>query len=734
MTCLNTTTSNIWDTLNLIDKADQAYHSLGRAIMSDYEYDQIKTNLKAERNKLASKAKTPEEDAILAAIDERLRRVGAPVSADSALQKCKHSFLMGSLNDAMTHEAFLEWAGKVSQHTLFANLKLDGFSLALYYQGGELVRAVTRGDGDEGEDVTHNAVNFAGVKTILPQPFTGVIRGEVVLCVENWHKLDPDQSSNPRNLAAGIGRRKDSTDSEYLEFIPFDIIPDGSNNAMMSSCHAQQMQTLSQWGFYSAGWVIGGVEAITAYHAETAKERSDLPFWIDGIVVRLEDERAFADMGVVNNRPRGAIAWKFPSEEVITTLKDIQWSVGHTGKIVPTAVLEPVRIGGTTVSSASLHNMNEIRRLGVAIGDQVVVIKAGDIIPQIIRAAPTTNFVRREITQPLHCLICGSDIHTKQNAHGESVDIYCLNDACPARQRGKIMRWVKSLDIQGIGEEVLNAIMAQVIHSYDANTTDNVSRRPDGGHNYGPAMFAPKHLVQSITDLYTLNQHRCFTEGYIKVNNKFLGKKRAQKIIDEINKTRKLTIDQFLGSLGIVHLGKRRVQQIREAWRNILSAHPELKSAEPDCLAVWIRRTSKIIGLEFPPGEKPRGRSFLIEHAKDLGIPNIAEAIQADLDAKRPLIEELLKHIEIVPVEQPEQPVNTDHPLSGKTVCFTGVRADSELSARMNALGVTEKSGVSKGLDILVAKNPESTSGKAAKARDLGISIMSLEAFENAVR
>jgi DNA ligase (NAD+) len=613
-----------------------------------------------------------------------LQAVGAPVPV---LTKVKHKIHMGSQLKLNTIPEFEDWFDDLGRPETLCTLKLDGFSLALYYVDGILTQAVTRGDGVEGEDITANAVRFKGVPVRLNN-FTGAVRGEGVMVNDDWLAIDPDKESNPRNLAAGIARRKDGTDAERITFYAFDLTNESNPNHLSCRTELGKLNLLKQLEFNVPGSdLLAEAEAIIGYYNLIAEGRSKLPYWIDGVILKVNDCKKQLALGFRDNRPKGQVAWKFEAEEATSTLRGVTITVGHTGKIIPTAMLDPVQIGGTTVSNALLCNWDEIRRLGLKIGDVVRVIKAGDIIPKIIghSALNLASLERQEIPEPYECPVCEFGVGHQFNTDGsDTADLYCLSPDCPAKSKGKIKRWVKSLDIQGIGDEVLEAMTA------------------------GPAP-----MVKTVADLYKI---AAVPLSNLMINGKKVGTKRAANIMLQINKTRQLTIEQFLGSLGIKHLGKRRVHLIIEAAEKFNETHQQgygVPFHDFTDVQTWLRTDMDV----------------LILYASVLGIPGIAADIRSDLEAKRPLIKELLQYIQII--KPKATPPKADSaaargPLSDRSFCLTGTlsKPRKEVQQAIEAAGGTVKDDVRKGLNYLVVGLNSSQSSKSLKAVKLGVKVI----------
>ena len=432
---------------SLIMKAKQAYYYGTHPIMSDREYDALEDELR----------RLDPDDPFLAI-------VGAPIPPDSMLTKAAHRIPMGSQGKVNSEEQFVAWYAKVAlDYPIHASLKGDGASAAAYYESGRLVQVISRGDGQVGEDITANAIKFKGLPAYVGS-FQGAIRFEVILTIEDWGTVDPERKTNPRNLGSGIMGRKNGQQSELLTIFAFDIDETGSDGKPVEfeTEHAKSRR-LQKLGFKLMPYQMCQTQSVAiAYYQQVAKTRESLPMWIDGVVMKVDNIRAQQELGATAGRPKGQIAWKFDSEGVESTLLSISISGGHTGALVPNARFEPVKIGGTIVQNASLANWDEIKRLDLALGDRIWVIKANDIIPKIIRVTQPGKS-RKPIQEPTTCPFCHGAVSRRLNAGGlEGVVLQCQNQECPKKSTGKIKRWIKSLDIQGIGDSVLAAMVEQL--------------------------------------------------------------------------------------------------------------------------------------------------------------------------------------------------------------------------------------------------------------------------------
>ncbi|OAM91771.1 NAD-dependent DNA ligase LigA [Termitidicoccus mucosus] len=650
--------SNIEEIAAQIRNADLAYYNSDSAMLEDAAYDALKDRLRQ-----------------LAPGHDVLKVVGAVPS--EMLAKAKHAIPMGSLDKAMNQDEFAAWIRNMGfqNQMLTVSMKMDGGSVALEYLNGRLIRAVTRGDGLIGEDITANARQFQNCPgedvKIAGSPFTGFIRAEIMLLNEDWKKADPDFVSNPRNLGNGIARRKNGEQAELLSICAFRAhFEDGD---VIAGTEADMLVLLEAAGFTVSPWRRGNVGDAWRFYEETRAGRATLPFWIDGMVVKLDDVPAQISLGERDQRPKGQIAIKFPAEGARTVLRAVELTVGHTGAIIPTGKFDPVQLGGTSVSNALLCNWEVIRALDIAIGDTVVIYKAGDIIPKVMQVV-TRPENRIPVSEPSACPVCGGPVGRKKNVQGgESVMLYCLNDNCPAKLTGKIGRYLRSLNILGIGDEVLDALC-----------------KP--GEGILPDMDAGSRSVKlkSPADLYTLKDDPEFLECLPLGDKKIrLGANRARKIIGEIEAKRELTLPEFLGSLGIDGLGKRRVALIQEAVPGRM-----------DTLDDWL--SGKLGGAEF---------------AGAAGVPNIGPVLNEALVANKSLIQEFLANGVVIKATAKKSEIP-----GAKSFCFTGASSVPrlQLKAMAEAKGHSVKDSVGKGLDYLVMADPHSTSSKAVKARNLG--------------
>ena len=655
---------------SLILRAKHAYYYSGEPIMSDVEYDALEDELRS-----------------LVPDDPALSLVGSPVPADGMLTKARHSIPMGSQSKVNSEPEFLAWWARSGTTAVQASLKADGASAAAYYREGQLVQAISRGDGLIGEDITANAMRFKGLPAWVSadetgRGFTGAVRFEVILTLQDWVVIDPQRSKNPRNAGNGIMGRKNGHQSDRLTAFAFDLDETQDGVSVVFESESQKIARLAQLGFSVISHSrCDSAESVIEYFRHVALTRDDLPFWIDGVVLKVDDLSLQQEMGVTSGRPKGQVAWKFDSSGAQTVLEDVVVSGGHTGGLYPTAVLRPVEIGGTTVSSASLANYDEIRRLDVAIGDSVWVVKANDIIPKIVRVTERAQG-RRAIEQPGACPFCGGAVGRKRTSGGdEGVIIECRNGECAKKSSGKIRRWIASLDIQGIGDGVLEALLER-FELEDA-----------------ASLYELRSRERELSDLI-INAEKAIR----------LGTRRARSILDGIDATRVLSLDRFLGSLGLDYLGKRRVELMRRAAQGGL-----------DTLDDW--RNGKLRDPDF---------------AALAGVPNVGAAMQDGIDAMASVIDRLLAVGVEVTSPQEDLQGSADDSESGHgalvqealpTICISGKlpsgskKSDYEQPLKMAGYRLVDE--VVPGLAFLVLAEPDSNSSKAQKARKHGVPIIS---------
>ncbi len=420
-------------------------------------------------------------------------------------------------------------------------LKIDGLHMVLTYEKGELVAAATRGDGKVGENVTQNIRTILTVPLKLNEKVDLIAEGEVWLDRSMLEKINLEREktgevlfANPRNAAAGTIRQLDSAvvAARKLSLTTYDI-----SAGEIPSTQAQELQRLKDLGFKTdIHWKIcKDLKAILVFHHEWQKKKNSQPFWIDGVVIKVNQKKYQEALGFTGKSPRWAIAFKFPAEQGTTKIKDIYVQVGRTGALTPVALMEPVKLAGSTVTHATLHNFDEIDRLGVKIGDTVVVEKAGDIIPKVVRVLEKMRTGQeREIKRPTKCPVCESEVggqvisKVSKAVEGNSVALYCLNKNCYAQELENIIHFVgkKGFDIDHCGEKIVEQLV-------------------DEG------------LIKDAADLFIL------TIGDLEPLERF-AQKSAQNLVEAVEKSKHISLSRFINALGIMHVGEETADDLAQ--------------------------------------------------------------------------------------------------------------------------------------------------------------------------
>ncbi|MGC9048883.1 MAG: NAD-dependent DNA ligase LigA [Patescibacteria group bacterium] len=511
-----------------IQRHDYLYYVLDKPEISDAAYDALKREL------IALEKQYPE----FITPDSPTQRVGG--SPLEKFEKVKHRVPMLSLQDAFNEQEISDWEERIKKlfpdekFDYFVELKMDGLAVSLIYKNGIFYKGSTRGDGIIGEDVTQNIKTIKTVPLRLrleefskKLPSEIEIRGEVFMTKKAFEELNQEQKrkgeslfANPRNAAAGSVRQLDPkiTASRKLDFYAYQIIAD-----LGQKTHQESHQILKQIGFKENpnNQYCKNLEEVIDFHQKISKIRDSLPYEIDGIVVTVNNNLLFDKLGVVGRTPRGSIAYKFPGKEATTKIKEIIVQVGRTGKLTPVAVLEPIQVGGVTISRATLHNEDEIKRLGVKIGDTVIVQRAGDVIPDIVSVLKNLRTGKeKEFRMPKKCPICGALVYKKES----EVDYYCSNKNCFATQRRRIYHFVskKAFDIVHLGPKIVDQLIEE-------------------------------GLIKDAADIFIL------TQGDIEPLERF-AEKSAQNLIEAIQKSKIIPLNRLIYALGIRHIGEENAQ------------------------------------------------------------------------------------------------------------------------------------------------------------------------------
>ncbi len=509
------------------------YHVLDALEISEAALDALKHELKQLEDQYPD----------LITPDSPTQRVAG--TALEKFVKVRHASPMLSMEDVFSFDELQQWerrihkVGGMDVESYYAMVKVDGLAVSLVYDNGMLTSAATRGDGEIGEDVTHNVRTIESVPLRL-RAVPGIdvsgrieIRGEVYMPKDGFAQLNRDQEqkglplfANPRNVSAGSIRQLDPAiaASRPLAFFAWRL-----HDGVPISSQTDGIALMKKLGFaIPPGQECATMKDVQKFFDQMAKKRDALNFWIDGVVIRVDDSRRFAQLGVVGKTPRGLVAWKFPPEESTTVVESVDWFVGRTGALTPVATVRATFIAGTTVTHATLHNADEIDRLGLKIGDSVILTKAGDIIPKIttvLHQLRTGN--ERAIPLPTHCPMCGSAVERRA---GE-VALVCTNAQCFAVEQERLLHAARAFGIDGLGDKVIEKLF-----------TLNIIR------------IAPDLFSLTIDDVKDL-------EGFGEIS--------ARKLIDEIGRRKVIALDRFIVALGIRHVGDETAFALARAFGSL---------------------------------------------------------------------------------------------------------------------------------------------------------------------
>lgn len=682
-----------------INRHRYLYAVLDRQEISDAALDSLKHEL----------VKLEEEFPDLITPDSPTQRVAGKALAKFA--KVRHRNRMTSLNDVFSPEEFGAWETRIKKFLprvsfdYFAEAKGDGFAVSLVYEGGILAVGATRGDGLVGEDVTSNLKtidsiplsiksgdellshpprevrdilkSFPGVRrAVLRLPRRVEVRGEVYMTKAAFAAVNREQVkkglppfANPRNIAAGSIRQLDPkiTAARRLAFFAWDLVTDlGQEN------HEEEHLIMKVLGFPAVPLAkkCASAKEVIQFWEAVVRKREKLPYLIDGIVVQVNRGDLFQRLGIIGKAPRGAVAFKFPAKEATTTLENIIVQVGRTGVLTPVAVLRPVMIHGVTVKRATLHNMDEIRRLGVRIGDTVVVERAGDVIPAVtsvlLRLRPKDA---REFRMPRTCPICGSAVgqreqRTGNRGQGTTVAYYCTNKNCSAVQRKNLYHFVSkhAFDIQGLGEKHIDALM-------------------ENG------------LVRDAADFFDLGR-----DDVIELDR--FAEKSADNLIQAISERKRVSLDRFIYALGIQHVGEETARDLARRFGSL----DDLRKATLEDLT-RVRDIGEVVARSIGDWFSSARNLNLLQKFQDVGV--VIEARRAQQKVRR---------------------------LAGKTFVLTGALdklTRDEAKERIWELGGEVTESVSKKTDFVVAGSEPGS--KYDRAKRFGIKIIDEKEFTKLV-
>jgi DNA ligase (NAD+) len=651
-----------------IAEANTAYHMQDAPVITDAEYDALR------READAILAEHPEYGVAATVLEE----VGAAPA--SGFKKIRHAVPMLSLDNAFGPEEFSEFCARIrrflgldaSELRFVAEPKIDGLSISLTYEGQKFIRAATRGDGTEGEDVTQNLLTLQALPKILPNdaPDKIEIRGEVYMTKSDFLALNESQErkfANPRNAAAGSLRQLDSGITAQRKLSLF-AYAQGESSTPVAKTHWDYLQTLKTWGF-----TVNPLSALIAetgaepFQQKIGLERATLPYDIDGVVYKIDDLALQTRLGFVGRAPRWAIAWKFPAERAVTVLEAIDIQVGRTGALTPRARLTPVNVGGVLVQHATLHNEDEIARKDIRIGDTVELQRAGDVIPQILGVLKHAENAE-PFAFPTHCPVCGS----LAIRDGDDVVRRCTGGLiCDAQIVERLIHFCSrgAFDIEGMGDKTVQE-------------------------------FFTAGLLKSAPDIFNLPTH----EDQIATREGW-GKLSAAKLTAAIEARRKIPLARFIFALGIRRIGENNAKLLArhygtyQTWRASMQAATQI------------------------------GADARLELGSISGVgPTIATDLAAFFTEPHNLetLDALEQHLTI---EDAPSATTSNSPLAGKTIVFTGTltMARPEAKARAETLGAKVTESVSKKTDYVVVG--ADAGSKATKAAELGLTILTEEQF-----
>jgi len=679
--------------VQVIERANRLYYEQDAPELTDAEYDA------QFRELVALEAAHPE----LVTSASPTQRVGGAISM--TFDEVRHRRPMLSLGNAFSHDELRAFDARVRRGLglaaapeparelrYVAELKIDGLAITLRYERGRFVQGATRGDGTTGEDVTANLRTIASIPSRLSEPATLDARGEVFMPKSEFARINAEREeaglplyANPRNSGAGSLRQKDPkvTADRLLSAWAYQLIEEEGPEAVTSQSAA--LGRLAALGFpvnpnHEAGLDIDGVIAFTERWRD---DRHALPYETDGVVVKVDRFDQQERLGMVSRAPRWAIAYKFPPEQVETVVEDIVPYVGRTGTLTPVAHLRPTKVAGSTVARATLHNLDEVRRKDIRIGDHVILQKAGDVIPEVVRPLPEKRTGdEREYQMPPTCPVCDTPIARDEGA----VRHYCPNLACPARVGQEYGHFVGrgGMDIEGAGWAVLSQLLERGL----------VKRRGD-------------FYRLSIEDLEGLER---------------FARKSAENLHAAIQKSRRRPLERIIAALGIPQVGWTTAIDLAE-W---LAA--ELPPADGESMAGrdgWFARAARFLGetagkrperFEEVMGVGPTVAASLAEYFRGPGIDILDDLVDAGVEPE-------------LPAPRPAGAVQAG-PLAGKTLVVTGTLegfSRPEAEAAIRAAGGKPAGSVSKKTDYLVAG--ESAGSKFSKAQELGVPILDEAGF-----
>lgn len=654
----------IYELRELLNKYNYEYYVLDNPTVSDYEYDARLREL-IELEEKYPECYDPNSPS---------QRVGGMVV--ETFNKIKHKRMMLSLGNAFNNDELEDFDGRIKdalnsdcEVEYICELKIDGLAMSIEYVDGKMNYSATRGNGVEGEEVTHNIKTIKSIPLNVSDTRVFEVRGEVYMPKKSFDKLNNARKesgeslfANPRNAAAGSVRQMDSkiAASRGLDMFMYTYVDCEQFGYYKQS---DALDALEKLGFKTnpERRVCNGIKEVIRYIEEYTLKRDELAYEIDGIVIKVNDINLHDTIGYTMKTPKWAIAYKFPAKEVKTKLKDIIFTVGRTGKITPNAVLEPVFVAGSTVSRATLHNEDFVLDKDIRIGDNVMIRKAGDVIPEVVRSVEDDRTGEEKVfVMAKTCPICGGVVERKK----EEAAHYCVNSDCPAKKVESVIHFASkgAMDIEGLGEKVVEDL-----------------------YNLG--------FVKSAADIYDLSKYK---EELIKIDG--YGKKSVENMLDAIEKSKSNSLERLLFALGIDEVGAKTSKILAKRYGNL----DALMQAEKDEL-LMIKDVGEVVAESIYNFFKNECNLELINMLKFSGLNTMYLTSNSNYK---------------------------ETAFKNKNVLVTGTLANykrNEVKDLLDNLGANVVSSVSKNLDyLIVGSDPGS---KLEKAQKLGITILSEEEF-----
>ena len=667
MTQQNTAVAQMRQLIQLLAKHNHAYYVMDQPTIADSEYDQLFHQLKA----------LEEQHPDLVQPDTPTQTVGG--KALPKFESVTHAVPMLSLGNVFNQEELFAFARRVEERLPNQNieydveLKFDGLAISLWYEHGVLVRGVTRGDGETGEDITHNVKTIRNLPKVLSSPAADApelleVRGEVLMPKAGFEKLNAENEAkgektfaNPRNAAAGSLRQLDPgiAAARPLAFYAYGIAQCEPHHGQASM--SASLEWLAQFGFAvgERHFICSSIQEVQAAYERINAERPDLSVEIDGMVIKVNDLKQQQQLGFLSREPRWATAYKFPAVAALTTVDNIDWQVGRTGTLTPVARLNPVAVGGVTVSNVTLHNIGEIHRLDVRIGDTVSVYRSGDVIPKVEKVWPEFRpDDAAAVHLPENCPVCSSPVVMPE---GEALARCSGGLYCAAQRIEAIRHYVsrKAMDIEGLGDRWVESLLHL-------------------------------DLLQDVADIYSLHEHR---EQMLSIEK--MGEKSVQNLLDAIENSKKTTLASFIYALGIRGVGETTARMLANTFQTfeaLRAADLEALKKTPDVgdiTAEWI--------IDF----------FQAPHNLEVVDRLLAAGIHWD-----------------APVAPTRQPLN------GESWVITGTLSTmgrDEATQMLQALGARVSGSVSSKTKCVVAG--EKAGSKLEKAEKLGVRVMTEAEF-----